>query len=168
MQVSCFGLDWTEVQKRPDARAVVEEMIYGDAGDRYVRALPEGMWTSDSATLHFESADLLLADWPETDDQSQDEALRALSELITTGDAIDELGISPLTEGCYFLSLSPELIVEFDDVLQKLAADTLVRLHSLSGVDSPSQSAFVAYVQQWVAALNFARQQGVGLIGHCG
>ena len=106
MQVSCFGLDWTEVQKRPDARAVVEEMIYGDAGDRYVRALPEGMWTSDSATLHFESADLLLADWPETNDQSQDEALRALSELITTGDAIDELGISPLTEGCYFLSSS--------------------------------------------------------------
>ena len=59
MQVSCFAFNWQEVLKRPDAAAIVDEMIRTDDIDIYATYLPEELLPNDSAMLHFAVASAL-------------------------------------------------------------------------------------------------------------
>ncbi len=165
MEVTCFGLDWTEVRKRPDAQAVVEEMIESEDLDRFAQDLPDGMWRSESAAGHFEAAEAL-ADLIDAVDPNQRGALETLTQLLSTGDSIDELGLGPLTEGCYFVSLSPERVAELHQAFASLDRAQLAKLHEASRPESTAD--FRDWLEQWGSALSFALERGLGLIGHCG
>ena len=96
------------------------------------------------------------------------EALLAQADLLNAEDPIDELEVSPLTEGCYFISLSPETVARLDAALAPLSVPVFVDLHAQAGLESPAPQELAEWIQQWRAALKFARAEGLGLIGHCG
>ncbi|ODB99865.1 hypothetical protein A3197_05570 [Candidatus Thiodiazotropha endoloripes] len=119
MQVDCFCFNWEEVKKRSSAEQVVDEMISTDDIDIYSTSLPDGIWNSDSASQHFEVAEAL---GKFTKDNYSDEYSGAdiLASLISEGDSIDEIGLSPLTEGCYFISLSPNRVSSINKVFNNI------------------------------------------------
>ena len=57
MQVTAFCFNWTEVRKRTSPEQIVAEMIHTDDIDIYSIALTDGMWSSDSASQHFQAAE---------------------------------------------------------------------------------------------------------------
>lgn len=157
MQVTCFGFDWDEVLKRPSAAIVVKEMILNDDIDKYSKELPDGIWLSDSAMQHFETGEEL-AEFCESAPAKKQDALRSLCKLISNGESLDELGLSPLTEGCYFISLSPATARALLEAIRTLDID------SISDLSDDAKE----WIGQWVNALEFADKGGFGLIGHCG
>jgi hypothetical protein len=173
MQVTCFAFDWTEVLKRPNVQHVVDEMICHDDIDIYSRELPDGVWLSDSAFQHFSVAEALADLLPRVDATTR-LAVEPLSQLISSGAATDELGISPLTDGCYFISLSPERVSTLRRAVDSLDFAALAALHAQTRSPSLAKSLpdidndFVAYLEQWRGALRFADDHHYGLIGHCG
>jgi hypothetical protein len=155
MQVSAFCFDWNEVLKRTSAEQIVEEMILTDDIDIYTKDLPDGIWMSDSAIQHFEAADeiekaiAVALDPPE---------LKDIATVISTGEALDELGISDLTDGCYFISISPSRIELLLQSLRRLDVE------GVPGLSSDTKD----WIGQWKSALEYASSKGFGLIGHCG
>jgi hypothetical protein len=157
MQITCFGFDWAEVRKRSSAEQIVEEMIHSDDIDKYSKQLPGSIWRSDSANQHFETAEILskaLRLMPPTSVK----ALEEISKLISNGDSIDELGLSTLTEGCYFISISPESVASLQTSFESLNVDTI------PGMNSDAKE----WITQWQKAFEFAKANGYGVIGHCG
>lgn len=166
MQVSCFGLDWNEVSKRRSADAIVKEMIATDDIDLYATYLPDGLWKSDSAALHLEVAEVL-SELIEMVDPATRSPISAISELISEGESMDELGLASLTEGCYFISLSPERVASLSQAFSSVDIEQLESLyHSRTKASVPS--GFSSYLTQWQSALRFVQERGLGLIGHCG
>ena len=157
MQVTCFAFDWKAVKSRPTAVAVYEELICSDEVDRYTTQLPDDAWCSDSATQHFETADEL-EECVEDAPKKMRPALRALSRIISTGESVDELGLSQLSDGCYFVSMSPETVREL------LAATRAIDLSCVCALSEEAKE----WCGQWLQALSFADKEGLGLIGHCG
>ena len=155
MQVSAFCFDWSEVQKRASAEEIVEQMIHTDDIDIYTKELPDGAWTSDSASQHFEAANQI-ASAIDTHPDRQD--LRDIATVITSGESLDELGISELTEGCYFISISPSRIKTLLPSFQRVA-DV-----GFPGVSSDTKE----WIDQWKLAFEYASANGFGIIGHCG
>jgi hypothetical protein len=165
MQVTCFGFDWEEVRKRPDAEAVVAEMILTDDIDRYATDLPEELWPSDRATVHFALA-TALAELVESGDADDYPGAAEVSRLIADGESIDELGLGPRTEHTYFVSLSPERVAELAGVFARLDVAALGEACA-EEADEPAEE-LAAWLGQWRDALAFARDRGLGLVGHCG
>lgn len=165
MQVTCFGFPWEEVRKRPHAQAVVDEMILTDDIVHYAVPLPEGLWRSDSASQHFaviEELGLLA----ESTHAARHPSLPEVRRLLAEGPSIDELGIAPLTDDCYYISLSPETVRY---LAHSFAALDLERV----AADCPLQSDLEAadlteWLAQWRDALRFIAGRNLGLIGHCG
>jgi len=165
MQVSCFGFDWKEVSKRPSAEVIVEEMIATDDVDLYATYLPDGLWKSDSPALHFEVAEVL-SELLKMVDPATRRPLSAISDLISDGESIDELGLASLTEGCYFISVSPERVASLSQAFSSVDIKQLEALYQSKKSSVPS--GFSSYVSQWESALHFVQERGLGLIGHCG
>ncbi|CAB1065556.1 hypothetical protein D1BOALGB6SA_10353 [Olavius sp. associated proteobacterium Delta 1] len=157
MQVTCSAFDWEEVRKRPNAETVVEEMILTDDIDLYDKPLPDGIWLSDSATQHFDTAEVLEEALKTYQGQYRD-AFSDVASLISCGASIDELGISPLTDDCYFVSLSPEKVKEL------IASMQAIDLDAVPGITPDAKE----WVTQWQKALEYAMEHGWGIIGHCG
>ena len=155
MQVSTFCFDWNEVLKRTSAEQIVEEMIETDDIDIYTKDLPDGVWMSDSAIQHFEAADEIELALSSSPDQPE---LKDIATIISTGEALDELGISDLTDGCYFISISPSRIESLLQSFQQLD------IEGVSGLSSDTKN----WIEQWKSALEYASSKGFGLIGHCG
>ena len=165
MQVTCFGLNWTEATKRGDAALIVEEMVHSDDADLYTAEVPEEIWPSDSATAHFGLASAL-AELHASPEAARFPGLPAIAALISDGETIDELGLSAVTEGTCFISLSPERI---EPILQAFAqtnveelASTCARLSGEPEVD------LQLWLRQWRDALSFVRSRNHGLVAHCG
>jgi len=165
MQVSCFGFDWDEVLKRPSAEAIAEEMILTDDIDTYATYLPEDLWRIDSAALHFEIAEVL-SELTEMVDPNTYGALSEISKLICEGDAIDELGLNSLTEGSYFISLSPDRTAPLAQAFSSVDFGELENLYRSKKSSVPQ--GFASYLTQWQSALSFVQERGLGLVGHCG
>ncbi len=155
MQVTAICFDWDEVQKRTSAEQIVEEMILTDDIDIYAKDLPRGIWMSDSAIQYFEAAEQIEMALGESSDQPD---LKQIAAVISTRDALDELGISPLTEGCYFISISPSRV---ESLLQSFQR---IDLEKISGLSADAKQ----WIGQWRAAIEYAASQGYGIIGHCG
>jgi hypothetical protein len=155
MQVSAFCVDWSEVQKRTSAEQIVDEMICNDDIDIYTSELPEGVWASDSASQHFEAAEQIELAIDAFPDRPE---LKDVATVISFGEALDELGISPLTEGCYFISISPSRIETLLPSFQRMVSE---------GVPSLSSDT-KEWIEQWTLALEYASAKGFGIIGHCG
>jgi hypothetical protein len=85
--------------------------------------------------------------------------------LISEGASIDELGLSALTDGAYFLSISPGPVAELSRAFAALPIDALGERCAGSGW-TPADVA--AWLGQWRDALAFAAERQLGLIGHCG
>ena len=155
MQVSAFCFDWSEVLKRTSAEQIVDEMICNDDIDIYTKDLPEGVWASDSASQHFEAAEQIRLAIDTIPDRPE---LKEVATVISSGEALDELGISPLTEGCYFISISPSRIESLLPSFQRAVAEEVPSLSS----DTKD------WIEQWRLALEYASIKGFGIIGHCG
>jgi hypothetical protein len=155
MQITAFCFDWVEVQKRTSAEQIVEEMIHTDDIDIYTKDLPDGVWTSDSASQHFEAAEQIELAVGASPDQPE---LTDIATVISTGEALDELGISDLTDGCYFISISPSRIEPLLQSFQRLDVE------GVPGLSSDTKD----WIEQWKSALEYASSKGFGLIGHCG
>ena len=67
-------------------------------------------------------------------------------------------GFPPLTEGCYFISISPERVRSLLTSFEAL---------DLNGIPHLTEDA-KEWIKQWQAALEYARAKGLGVIGHCG
>ena len=155
MQITAFCFDWVEVQKRTSAEQIVEEMIHTDDIDIYTKDLPDGVWTSDSASQHFEAAEQIELAVGASLGQPE---LTDIATVISTGEALDELGISDLTDGCYFISISPSRIESLLQSFQRLDVE------GVPGLSSDTKD----WIEQWKSALEYASSKGFGLIGHCG
>ena len=165
MQVDCFGFKWEEVKKRPSAEAVVEEMIFTDDIDIYSISLPDGIWKSDSARQYFEVA-MALDRFIAADGSADFSGVEAVASLISEGKSIDEIGLSSLTDGCYFISISPERISGLREAFNNMDLGALSERCS-EFTELPSAE-IEQWLGQWKMALDFAGGKGVGLIGHCG
>ena len=130
-------------------------MIHTDDIDIYTKDLPDGVWMSDSAIQHFEAADEIEIAISASPDLTE---LKDIATIISTGEALDELGISALTEGCYFISISPSRI---ESLLQSFQRLDVERVSELS-IDTKE------WIEQWRSALDYASSKGFGIIGHCG
>ena len=157
MQVSCFGLDWAEVLKRPTARAVVEEMLHDDIDD-FAIDVPNGLWMSDSWMQHFEAAEEL--DALQNDlDAGMAGHVEQIRQIVCSGVALDELGICDLTEGCNFLSMSPQQVQAMAGHFNALRESAY-----FEGLSSDTRD----WLEQWRGALEFCVTRQLGLIGHAG
>lgn len=165
MQVTCQAFDWEEVKKRPDVETVVAEMIRTDDVDIYSTYLPNETWPSDSAILHFSVASAL-AELLASSDAERYPGVRLVARLISDGDSVDELGLSPLTEGTYFVSLSPDRVVELSAAFAQLPIDAVAE-RCAEAAQFPA-AAVAQWLTQWRDALAFAQSRGLGLLGHCG
>ena len=157
MQVTCSAFDWEEVRKRPNAEAIVEEMILTDDIDLYEKSLPDDIWPSDSYMQHFGTAEILEKALKTYQGPYRD-ALADIASLISCGASIDELGISPLTDNCYFVSLSPERVKGIVASMQVLDLD------AVPGITPDAK----AWITQWQEAFEYAMEHGWGILGHCG
>lgn len=165
MQVSCFAFNWDEVRKRPSADAIVEEMICTDDVDLYATYLPDEIWRGDSAMLHFAVASAL-SDLLSSPEARLFPKVDTVAQLISEGESIDELGLSPLTEGTYFISLSPERVSHLCQAFDQLPIDAVAN-HCSGTAGWPAQD-IALWLRQWQDALAFAQARGLGVIGHCG
>jgi hypothetical protein len=166
MQVSVFGFNWSEVCKRPDAEAILDEMIRTDDVDLYATYLPDAMWPNDSASLHFSIVDALNSLSVSAISQPPN-CLDAVKDLLAGGDAaIDQLGLSPLTDHCYFMSLSPESVSDFHQRMQQIDLAGIAAICTSASHESPEDVA--EWLRQWKNAIDFVHENGLGLIAHCG
>lgn len=173
MQVTCSCFDWAEVRKRSSAQAVLDEMLMTDDIDLYEIGLPDELWKTDSAILHFEVARAL----PQLVNKiniNQRPHLEAIMNVISPGNSLDELGLSLLAGSCFFLSLSPETVGRlspaFEGVdLRRLGTLCAEMADSSLREELPNLAEHLsAVLEQWRDALRFARGRKLGLIGHCG
>ena len=173
MQVTCFCFDWKDVLKRPNAEAILDEMILTDDIDLYAKDIPDGVWFSDSHNQYISVAEALSEIIPIAPADFRS-TLESISQIISIGKTIDELGISPLTEGCYFISMSPERVSEiyqaFNSIDFAVLGNFFAENRSESSVKSlPNvDSDFLAYLKQWHKALKYAHDNNFGFIGHAG
>lgn len=164
MQVTCFGFKWDEVKKRKSGQQIVDEMILTDDIDLYSVPLPDGLWLSDSGTQHFATIEAL-EEFSVTPKSSEYPGLGEVRRLLANGPSIDELGISELTDGCYYVSMSPTTVARMDGVFGALQLD---RLAAVAQTDDIAAEDLKEWLRQWKGALAFAASQKLGLIGHCG
>lgn len=136
---------------------LLEEMILTDGIGLYDKPVPDDIWISDSATQHFDTAEVLDEALKTYQGQYRD-APADVASLISCGASIDELGISPLTDDCYFVSLSPEKVKEL------IASMQTIDLDAAPGSTPDAKE----WVTQWQKALEFAMENGRGIIGQCG
>ncbi|HHP7236488.1 MAG TPA: hypothetical protein ACFCUC_17785 [Desulfobacterales bacterium] len=173
MQVTCFCFDWNDVLKRHDAQAIVDEMILTDDIDLYAKDIPEWVWFSDSHNQYFSVAEALSELIPVASADIRP-ALESITQIISIGETIDELGIQPLTEGCYFISMSPNRVSEMHQAFNSIDFTTLGDLFTKNRSNSSAKSLpnvdsdFLAYLKQWHEALKFAHDNSFGFIGHVG
>lgn len=165
MQVTCQAFNWEEVRKRPNVDAIVAEMIHTDDIDIYSTYMPGEIWPSDSAILHFAVASAL-SELLSSADARLFSGVQLAAQLISDGESVDELGLSPFTEGTYFISLSPERVVEFSQAFAQLPIGALAE-RCAKVADFPA-AAVAQWLTQWRDALAFAQVRGLGLLGHCG
>lgn len=153
MQIIALGFNWSEVRKRTSSQQIVDEMIHTDDIDIYTSDVPRGVWRSDSASQHFQTAEALSNERKANPD---DNALSHVASLIANGDSIDELGLSPLTDGVYFITISPErvaaLLPSFSSYVERAKLPDYA----------------IEWVRQWEAALRFANSEGLGILCSCG
>jgi hypothetical protein len=95
-------------------------------------------------------------------------AVGAVAGLVSSGDSIDELGLAALTDGCYFVSVSPERVKALHEAFGRLDRRALATLYGRGNIATPAEAEFLSYLDQWRAAVRFAQERGLGLIGHCG
>jgi hypothetical protein len=164
MQVTCFGFKWDEVKKRKSAQQIVDEMILTDDIDLYSVPLPEEIWKSDSGSQHFATIEAL-EEFSETPEASEYPGLDDVRRLLANGPSIDELGISELTDDCYYVSMSPATVAKMAGVFRALELD---RLAEDAQTDDLPAEELEEWLRQWKDALAFAASQKLGLIGHCG
>ena len=158
MQVTVQGFNWEEVEKRASPEAVAEEMIFTDDIDNYSTYISGDMWPSDSAHDYFNTAEILTRLIDKTSSPERD-AIIEISKLISAGDPIDEIGLSPLSDGCYFISLSPGTVNSLYNHFNSLDLDNLASLLT-EGAEN-----FVEYMIQWKNALELCSQKELGFIG---
>jgi len=166
MQVSVFGFNWVEVCKRPNAETIVDGMILTDDVDLYATYLPDDMWLNDSASLHFSIVEVLSSLSVASISQPP-KGLDAVKDLLVCGDsAIDELGLSPLTDNCYFMSLSPESVTAFHKRMEQIDIPRIASICASVNHELPDDIA--EWINQWKNAIDFVHKNGLGLIAHCG
>lgn len=151
MQVSCFGFDWAIVERYEDTESLVDEIIMSDRIDDHAVYLPDGMWLSDGWTQHFEAAEELEA--------LSGDAVIAVREVIPTGEAVDELGMCDLTEGCNFLSVSPDTVRGLSGQFESFCAGA-----DFAGLSDDTRQ----WVAQWADAFSYFASRSLGVIGHIG
>ena len=155
MQITVSCVDWSQIESRKSPALVVEELL--DDPDAFLKELPSKIWPSDSATQHFETAEQIEA-LIESTRGADKSRLQEVAKLISTGDSIDEAGLSAETDGCYFASLSPAKIAAVLPAFNGLEPATL------AGLDDDARE----WIAQWKDALGYAQHNGLGLLAHCG
>ncbi len=166
MQISVFGFNWAEVCKRPDVEAILEEMILTDDVDLYATYVPDEMWPNDSASLHYSIVEALNSLSVASISQPPN-GLDAIKELLASVDAaIDELGLSPLTDHCYFMSLSPERVSDLHRRTEQIDIPRIAAICAAVNHEPPED--VVQWLNQWKNAIDFVHKSGLGLIAHCG
>lgn len=166
MQVTCIPFKWDEVEKRKVAQKIVDEMILTDDIDNYSVPLPDGVWTSDSGSQHFEVVEALY-ELSQTDKAEDHDGLDEVRRLLSNeGPSIDELGIAALTDHCYYISMSPKTVARMAKVFGALDLGALAEDAAEAGDGSADE--IEQWLKQWKDALAFAASKNLGLIGHCG
>ncbi len=166
MQISVFGFNWAEVCKRPNVEAILDEMIRTDDVDLYATYVPDEMWPNDSASLHYSIVEALNSLSPASISPLPN-GIDAIKELLASDDAtIDELGLSPLTEHCYFMSLSPETVSNLHRRMEQIDIPRIAAICATVNHEAPDDVA--QWRNQWKNAIDFVHKNGLGLIAHCG
>lgn len=165
MQVTCFGLNWDEAVRRADAALIVEEMLDSDDAEEYTTSVPDEIWPSDSAVAHFGLASAL-AELLASPKAERFPGLAEIAALISDGETIDELGLSPVTDGTCFISVSPQRIARLLQAFAKIDLDDLAR--ACAELTDEPEIDLQHWLRQWRDALIFVQSREKGLDAHCG
>lgn len=163
MQVGCFAIDWNQTTKPTSPQALVDELL-SETIDDHVVYLPDDLWIGDSAQLQIAIADAL-EDLTKAE-KAPMSGVRTLMALLSFGPENDELRLSTATDSIYYLSLSPSRVMALDAELAALDVQAVAALCA-GRSDWPAES-IAAYCSQWLAALRFAKERGLGLVGTLG
>jgi len=159
MQVSCSGLDWEKVRQRTSTQQLVDEMFHSEQVDFITRDFYDGIWYSDSATQQFEAAEAL-DEYIPTATGAIKQALEDVVNLFYGAKAIDDLGISSLTQGAYYCSASPDNVSKLLRSFKILTMD----LDVFPDLNEASKE----WILQWQSALEYLAARKLGLLAHCG
>jgi hypothetical protein len=175
MQVSLDAIDWIQLTNFSSPDEFLEWYFdLEDEGEFRSLSCYDNGWDSDSAMQYFEVASALkhLAD---TSPPEKATHLReGIMKLIAESGHIDEFLLTEPSEGCYWISASPESVASMKNHLDAVdLQDCAASLRNNPPKDadeimSDLDEMFISFVEQHRRMVDLAVSKGYGLLGHCG
>ncbi len=174
MQVYLNPADWSRLTRFGAAAEYFEAV-----DDPEEDAVPEeflddeDVWVSDSAMQYFQVAEALAHVLPLVDGEVAEHLNLGIRRVLCQEGHVDELGASALTEGCYWVTASPETTRE---ILRHAEATDWDAVYAAlrnnpppdSWVMEDMEAELIPFVEQHVTRLREAVAGGFGLLGTCG
>lgn len=177
MQVTADIVDWSWLTSVAHSSRVIEELFDAAESEERIQSCYKfnPRWI-DSAMIYFFVALAMKSLLAQEDPVLRACVEKAIYPLVSENQAVDELGLSSKTEGCYYASLSPSVAASTADAFRNLNLDDFVtRLTRTSPQpildlpQIPDEKIFLKeYFQQWQDVLDQARAKGWGILGHLG
>lgn len=174
MQVTLDPVDWSQLTAFADPADFVDWVIDLEDASEFRRLdCYANDWENDSAILYHE-AGAVLEHLVTVCDPAEAEHLRAgFLQLIATDNLTDEFGLAAPSEGCFWISASPDSVrtikTHIDGLnmvrcISSLAANPLPQVEITKDVSG----AFLPILEQHARIVDLAVAHGYGLLGHCG
>lgn len=174
MQVSLDAVDWAKLTSFPSPAEFLEwydeledESEFGEV------SCYDRPW-SDSAHQYMAVAEVIDHLISISDPETSGHLRQGIRRLVCESGQVDELGMGAATEGCTWISASPETTATIKGHIDAVDLDHCVAL--LRGRPAPVadeimaelDAMFVDFIAQHARMVDTAVSLGYGLLGHCG
>lgn len=174
MQVTLDIVDWNELVKFGTPKAFLDYFHEEDDDSDWLVSCYDLGWDSDSFLQYNEVAAAIegILDRVPPGDRRQVEV--GLLPLISQGKQVDEFKMGPASEGCWWISASPETTRSIHENLSRLDLQRLgqlvqeVRPPDAGELPDHVDTDFIPFIEQHRRVVAAAVKRGYGLLGHCG
>jgi hypothetical protein len=174
MQVTLNLVDWTELLKLGTPKAFLDFFYEVEDDPRWLAPGERFGWDSDSFLQYNEVAWAIEGILDRLTPSERQQVVAGLLPLISQGKQIDEFGMSPASEGYWWISASPGTTRKIHDNLSRLDLQRLgalvqkVRPPDAGELVDHVDTDFIPFIEQHRRVVAAAVTRGWGLLGHCG
>jgi len=125
MEVTLDPIDWNKVTEFKPIRRFIDYLYELERYEDWILNGSNYGWKSDSGTQYFRVAEIFEHLRNHVDSKTQMLIDSGVKPLISENSQLDELGTGPITDNCYWISISPTSTKRIYESLNQLNLDYL-------------------------------------------
>jgi hypothetical protein len=175
MEVTVDAIDWNKLTAFQPLGSYFDDYLFEvEEYPDWILSGPEHGWKSDSYGEYTRTVEILEHLKKHVDSRTLNLIKDGITPLISENSQLDELGTGPITDNCWWISITPDSTKKIYQALNQIdfayLADTL-RKHPPETEEyrMPSvQEDCFNFIKQHLAIIEKAVERGYGLLGHVG